>query len=141
MRPYSLKVVLISIVSVTFCIFQDIFSFLTAVCTVYGVNLHIIRREDLLRAFSCLQLIIFLIHLTTSQIMVLSQEDIDGCRQAFLAFDKDRSGTIDVWELRQVLVRTASNLALLYLLFISPIMFSLSHTGGDRHRRKMSCSK
>jgi len=37
--------------------------------------------------------------------MVLSQEDIDGCRQAFLAFDKDRSGTIDVWELRQVLVR------------------------------------
>lgn len=35
--------------------------------------------------------------------MVLSQEDIDGCREAFLAFDKDRSGTIDVWELRQVL--------------------------------------
>lgn len=35
--------------------------------------------------------------------MVLSQEDIDGCRQAFIAFDKDRSGTIDVWELRQVL--------------------------------------
>lgn len=35
--------------------------------------------------------------------MVLSQEDIDGCRQAFMAFDKDRSGTIDVWELRQVL--------------------------------------
>lgn len=36
-------------------------------------------------------------------IMVLSQEEIDGCREAFLAFDKDRSGTIDVWELRQVL--------------------------------------
>ena len=35
--------------------------------------------------------------------MVLSQEEIDGCREAFLAFDKDRSGTIDVWELRQVL--------------------------------------
>lgn len=35
--------------------------------------------------------------------IVLSQEDIDGCREAFLAFDKDRSGTIDVWELRQVL--------------------------------------
>ena len=48
------------------------------------------------------------IHLTTSLIMVLSQEDIDGCRQAFLAFDKDRSGTIDVWELRQVLVRRKS---------------------------------
>ena len=38
---------------------------------------------------------------TTS--IILSQEDIDGCREAFLAFDKDRSGTIDVWELRQVL--------------------------------------
>jgi len=24
--------------------------------------------------------------------MVLSQEEIDGCREAFLAFDKDRSG-------------------------------------------------
>jgi calmodulin len=35
--------------------------------------------------------------------MVLGQEDIDGCRRAFLAFDKDRSGTIDVWELRHVL--------------------------------------
>ena len=35
--------------------------------------------------------------------MMLSQEDIDRCRQAFMAFDKDRSGTIDVWELRQVL--------------------------------------
>jgi calmodulin len=35
--------------------------------------------------------------------MILSQEDIDRCREAFLAFDKDRSGTIDVWELRQVL--------------------------------------
>jgi Ca2+-binding EF-hand superfamily protein len=35
--------------------------------------------------------------------MVLSQEEIDGCREAFLAFDKDNSHTIDVWELRQVL--------------------------------------
>jgi len=35
--------------------------------------------------------------------MVLSQEEIDGCREAFLVFDKDRSGAIDVWELRQVL--------------------------------------
>ena len=35
--------------------------------------------------------------------MVLTQEEIDGCRDAFLAFDRDRSGTIDVWELRQVL--------------------------------------
>lgn len=35
--------------------------------------------------------------------MVLTQEEIDGCRDAFLAFDKDRSGNIDVWELRQVM--------------------------------------
>jgi Ca2+-binding EF-hand superfamily protein len=35
--------------------------------------------------------------------MVLSEEEITGCREAFLSFDKDRSGTIDVWELRQVL--------------------------------------
>lgn len=35
--------------------------------------------------------------------MVLSQEEIDGCREAFLAFDKDRSGTIDIYELRDVL--------------------------------------
>ena len=35
--------------------------------------------------------------------MPLTQDEIDGCRDAFLAFDKDRSGTIDVWELRQVL--------------------------------------
>jgi hypothetical protein len=35
--------------------------------------------------------------------MPLTQEEIDGCRDAFLAFDKDRSGTIDVWELRLVL--------------------------------------
>ena len=35
--------------------------------------------------------------------MMLRQEDIDRCRQAFMAIDKDRSGTIHVWELRQVL--------------------------------------
>lgn len=35
--------------------------------------------------------------------MPLTQDEIDGCRDAFLAFDKNRSGTIDVWELRQVL--------------------------------------
>merc|ERR1719498_2125789 len=32
-----------------------------------------------------------------------SQDEIDPCRDAFLSFDKDRSGTIDAWELRQVL--------------------------------------
>jgi len=56
--------------------------------------------------------------------MVLSQEDIDGCRQAFLAFDKDRSGTIDVWELRQVLVRKR----LLRMLPTSLSCNSLIHT-------------
>mmetsp|Transcript_1951 Transcript_1951/g.1749 ORF Transcript_1951/g.1749 Transcript_1951/m.1749 type:complete len:149 (-) Transcript_1951:96-542(-) len=35
--------------------------------------------------------------------MVLSQEEIDGCNEAFKAFDTDGSGSIDVWELRQVL--------------------------------------
>jgi calmodulin len=34
---------------------------------------------------------------------MLTQEEIDGCREAFLLFDKDRSGSIDVWELKQVL--------------------------------------
>lgn len=35
--------------------------------------------------------------------MVLTQQEIDGCREAFLAFDKERSGTIDTWGLKQVL--------------------------------------
>lgn len=35
--------------------------------------------------------------------MVLTQEEIDACRAAFMAMDQDRSGTIDVWQLRQVL--------------------------------------
>ena len=35
--------------------------------------------------------------------MPLSGREIDACREAFVAFDKDKSGTIDVWELRQVL--------------------------------------
>ena len=35
--------------------------------------------------------------------MPLSGKEIDACREAFVAFDKDKSGTIDVWELRQVL--------------------------------------
>ena len=30
------------------------------------------------------------------------KEEIDGCRDAFLAFETERSGTIDLWELRQV---------------------------------------
>jgi len=35
--------------------------------------------------------------------MPLSQEEIEACRDAFMVFDKDRSGSIDVWELRLVL--------------------------------------
>ena len=42
----------------------------------------------------CIPLIELITTLSTGDIhgMVLSQDDIDGCRQAFLAFDKDRSG-------------------------------------------------
>jgi len=35
--------------------------------------------------------------------MVLGEDEIQHCRDAFLAFDRDRSGTIDVWELKAVL--------------------------------------
>ncbi|KAA0157595.1 hypothetical protein FNF29_00171 [Cafeteria roenbergensis] len=35
--------------------------------------------------------------------MPLTQEEIDACRETFMAFDTDRSQTIDVWELRQVM--------------------------------------
>ena len=35
--------------------------------------------------------------------MALTSEEIDACREAFSAFDKDGSGLIDVWEIRQVL--------------------------------------
>jgi Ca2+-binding EF-hand superfamily protein len=41
--------------------------------------------------------------------MVLTQEEIDGCREAFLSFDRDRNGTIDIWELRQVLEAMGQN--------------------------------
>ena len=33
----------------------------------------------------------------------LTQEEIDSCRDAFLQYDKDRSGSIDQWELKEVL--------------------------------------
>jgi Ca2+-binding EF-hand superfamily protein len=33
----------------------------------------------------------------------LTQEEIDSCRDAFLRYDKDRSGSIDQWELKEVL--------------------------------------
>ena len=35
--------------------------------------------------------------------MILKQEEIENCREAFLAFDQDKSGAIDAWELRQVI--------------------------------------
>eukprot|EP01138_Halocafeteria_seosinensis_P009262 gb/GECG01009465.1/.p1 GENE.gb/GECG01009465.1/~~gb/GECG01009465.1/.p1 ORF type:complete len:149 (+),score=34.71 gb/GECG01009465.1/:1-447(+) len=35
--------------------------------------------------------------------MPLTQDEIDGCRDAFLAYDKDRNGCIEVWELKEVL--------------------------------------
>ena len=35
--------------------------------------------------------------------MPLTQEEIDGCSDAFLSFEKDRGAGIEVWDLRQVL--------------------------------------
>mmetsp|Transcript_12972 Transcript_12972/g.19543 ORF Transcript_12972/g.19543 Transcript_12972/m.19543 type:complete len:151 (+) Transcript_12972:115-567(+) len=35
--------------------------------------------------------------------MVLTREEIDSCRKAFLSYDKDRSGSIDIDELRAIL--------------------------------------
>ena len=49
----------------------------------------------------------------------LTQDEIDGCRDAFLAFDKDRSGTIDVWELRQVLEGTVCTTGVCAALCVS----------------------
>ena len=43
--------------------------------------------------------------------LVLSQDEIDESRDAFTTFDKDRSGTIDIWELRQVLEGASALLA------------------------------
>lgn len=34
---------------------------------------------------------------------LLSPEEIEACRDAFLRFDEDHSGTIDTWELKNVL--------------------------------------
>ena len=54
--------------------------------------------------------------------MVLTQEEIDGCREAFLAFDKDRSGTIDVSKGILKLALTASCWVVLGVL-ISPSVY------------------
>jgi len=40
--------------------------------------------------------------------LALTQDEIDESRGAFTTFDKDRSGTIDIWELRQVLEGTST---------------------------------
>lgn len=60
--------------------------------------------------------------------MVLTQEEIDGCRDAFLAFDKDRSGNIDVWELRQVIGSTQD-------IFFVVAAFQQIIMNLDKHRR------
>lgn len=70
--------------------------------------------------------------------MPLTQEEIDGCRDAFLAFDKDRSGTIDVWELRQVLEGEYSHpkgATWLFLQWICPQV----HTQPLTHRTTTLC--
>mmetsp|Transcript_22619 Transcript_22619/g.27300 ORF Transcript_22619/g.27300 Transcript_22619/m.27300 type:complete len:148 (-) Transcript_22619:793-1236(-) len=41
--------------------------------------------------------------------MPLTQEEIDGCREAFNKFDKDGSGTIDVTELKATLNAMGQN--------------------------------
>jgi Ca2+-binding EF-hand superfamily protein len=39
----------------------------------------------------------------TMTMPLLTEAEIASCRETFQRFDQDRSGTIDVWELRQVL--------------------------------------
>lgn len=46
----------------------------------------------------------------------LTQEEIDSCRDAFLQYDKDRSGSIDQWELKEVLEGSCT---LLFIYFKS----------------------
>mmetsp|Transcript_18569 Transcript_18569/g.46793 ORF Transcript_18569/g.46793 Transcript_18569/m.46793 type:complete len:95 (-) Transcript_18569:209-493(-) len=41
--------------------------------------------------------------------MTLSQEEIDACQEAFNKFDKDGSGNIDAWELKQTLQAMGQN--------------------------------
>ena len=38
-----------------------------------------------------------------------TQEEIDSCRDAFMQYDKDRSGSIDQWELKEVLEAMGQN--------------------------------
>ncbi len=52
--------------------------------------------------------------------MVLSQEEIEKCREAFERFDKDGSGTIDAWELKETLKVPNSN-------FFNAIYFNACH--------------
>jgi len=40
---------------------------------------------------------------------MLTQEEIDKCREAFERFDKDGSGTIDAWELKETLKAMGQN--------------------------------
>ncbi len=40
---------------------------------------------------------------------MLTQADIDKCREAFERFDKDGSGSIDAWELKETLKAMGQN--------------------------------
>jgi Ca2+-binding EF-hand superfamily protein len=45
---------------------------------------------------------------TASSHYRLSADEVEKCREAFLKFDKDGNGAIDIWELREIL-RTLNN--------------------------------
>jgi Ca2+-binding EF-hand superfamily protein len=47
--------------------------------------------------------------MSVSYSKILNAEEIEACRDAFLQFDADHSGTIDVWELKEVLVAMGQN--------------------------------
>jgi hypothetical protein len=92
--------------------------------------------------------------------MVLAQDEIDACREAFLAFDKDRcvfmgpewfwcfpytpvecrSGTIDVWELRQVLEGGAIACGMLLETPVSHCCVNVGQPWASSRRRR-NCSR
>jgi Ca2+-binding EF-hand superfamily protein len=48
-------------------------------------------------------------NLSSLSVAMLTQEEIDKCREAFERFDKDGSGTIDAWELKETLKAMGQN--------------------------------
>jgi hypothetical protein len=52
---------------------------------------------------ACFFLFVTCLHVQVPWNMVLNQEEIEKCREAFERFDKDGSGTIDAWELKETL--------------------------------------